>query len=549
MAQIHVSRLTIELAGAVVVDGVTFTAAGRDRIGLVGPNGVGKSTLLRALASEIEPRAGSIETVPAEATVGLLNQEFDANDETVLEYVARRVGVAQASARLDQATERLAEGTAEAIEEHASALDRWLRLGGSDFETRLEVALDNVGFKASTTSGKRALQPAARLSGGEGARVGLAALQVARHDVLLLDEPTNNLDQAGLRELEQVVAAADVPIVVVSHDRRFLERTVTSVLELDGHSRAATLYNETWAGYLEARDVARRHEAARYQDYQVERSRLKDRAQQQRQWAQKGVRAERRPVDNDKIAKGARIDRTEKQAAKARQTERALDRLTVVDKPWEPWRLQFAIGRAERSGDLVAELDSAVVQRGDFRLGPVSVTVAAGERVVIRGGNGDGKTTIIRALLGEIALQSGHQRLGRSVKIGRLDQTRHQLSEGDVVDRFVSETGVVPEEARNVLAKFGLGAEHLQRPASQWSPGERTRAGLAVFAATGVNTLVLDEPTNHLDLPAIEQLESAIDRFEGTLLLVTHDRAFLDAVRHTRSLELVDGQVVLDEAR
>jgi ATPase subunit of ABC transporter with duplicated ATPase domains len=340
---------------------------------------------------------------------------------------------------------------------------------------------------------------------------------------------------------------------VVSHDRRFLERVVTSVIDLDEHTRSAVRYNESFLGYQAARALARQEAERRYQAYQSERSRLSERARKQREWAVKGVKGERTPPDNDRAARGFRIDRTEKLAGKARQIERAVARLAEIDKPWEPWQLRFAIGRAERSGDLVAGLVDAVVDRGTeweagFRLGPVTVTIGAGERVAVLGANGAGKTTLLRALLGQLPLDAGQCRVGRSVLAGWLDQARPGAggAEGGFLASFIEESGLTVSEARSLLAKFGLGAEELSRESASWSPGERTRAALAGFAARSVNTIILDEPTNHLDLPAIEQLEQALTRFEGTLLVVTHDRAFLDNLTLTRHLVVEAGRIVSD---
>jgi ATPase subunit of ABC transporter with duplicated ATPase domains len=561
-AQLRAIELTIERSGNVVLADVSVSVGPGDRVGLVGPNGAGKTTLLRALAGNLEPTAGSVAAVPPDATVGLLSQELDSlPGESLGDYLARRVGVADASAALDRATDDLATGTQAAIELHSAALDRWIRLGGADLDGRIGSALAAVGLAEDGADGGRHgdgfLQRAASLSGGEQGRLGLAALHLARHDILLLDEPTNDLDQAGLAQLEELVLTSSVPLMVVSHDRRFLERVVTSVVELDAHTHAATTYHDDWLGYLAAKDVARRHAQERFQSYQAESTRLDDRAREQRRWAQQGVKREAKPRDNDRAARAARIERSESLAAKASQLERAKQRLDHVDKPWEPWELRFTIGATERSGDLVAELRDAEVALGSFRFGPASIIVAAGDRLAIVGGNGAGKTTLVQALLGERALDSGSQRLGRSVVVGRLDQERLRLVGDDppgspagqqdpFLDRFRDETGLLADEARGVLAKFGIEAEHLARPASAWSPGERTRAVLATFQATGVNTLVLDEPTNHLDLPAIEQLEQALDRFAGTLLLITHDRSFLDAVRLSRVVTVADGRIVGD---
>ncbi len=567
-AQLRATGLTVELAGNTVLVDVSVAVGPGDRIGLVGPNGAGKSTLLRVLAGELSPVAGSVSTTPAEATVGLLHQELETQPgESLADHLARRVGVAEASARLDRATDALSSGSSAAIDEHAAALDRWMRLGGPDLPARIGTELAAVGLDVGGGADDRAdgggddggggigvgvHQVASTLSGGERGRLGLAALRLARHDILLLDEPTNDLDQAGLAELEALVSTTSVPLVVVSHDRRFLERVVTAVVEIDAHSRSATTYHDDWLGYLEAKEVARRHAQQRYDDFRTEVARLDQRAREQRRWAEKGVKREAAPPDNDRSLRAARIERSEGLAAKASQLERAKDRLEQVDKPWVPWELQFTIGAAERSGDLVAELHEGRVALGSFELGPITLTVAAGDRLAIDGANGQGKTTLVRALLGELPLDAGTQRLGRSVVIGRLDQQRLRLvgspsvTTGTFLDRFRSETGLVASEARSVLAKFGLEAEHLSRPSSDWSPGERTRAVLATFQATGVNTLVLDEPTNHLDLPAIEQLEQALDHFAGTLLLITHDRAFRSTVRLTRIVTVEAGKLLTD---
>lgn len=220
-------------------------------------------------------------------------------------------------------------------------------------------------------------------------------------------------------------------------------------------------------------------------------------------------------------------------------TERAIERLESVDKPWEGWELRFAIESAPRSGTVVFRLDRAVVARGDFRIGPLSLEIDWAERVAIVGPNGSGKTTLLAALLGRIPLESGERYAGPSVVVGELGQDRSAYA-GDrpLLEVFVERSGLILSEARSLLAKFGLGARHVGRPSGSLSPGERTRAELAGFQANGVNLLVLDEPTNHLDLPAIEQLEEALAAYTGTLLLVSHDRRLLDAVDVTRELDM-----------
>ncbi|HJR26225.1 MAG TPA: ATP-binding cassette domain-containing protein, partial [Acidimicrobiales bacterium] len=380
----------------------------------------------------------------------------------------------------------------------------------------------------------------AHLSGGQAARAALAAVLLSRHDVLLLDEPTNDLDFAGLDLLEAFVASTPAAIVVVSHDRAFLDRSVTRILELREPHHDAVEHAGGWSDFIASRDLARRQQAAGFERYVAERDRLQERQRTQREWAVQGVkRSKKAPPDNDKALRGFRVDRTEKMASKVKASERALERLDVVEKPWEPWQLRLELKAGTRAGDVVARLDRAVVERGSFRLGPVDLEVAWGDRLAILGPNGSGKTTLLRAMLGELPLAGGQRWLGPGVTIGLLDQRRSRYG-GDepVLPSFMAATGLDRSEARSLLAKFDLGADHVDRPGRALSPGERTRALLAELMANGVNCLVLDEPTNHLDLEAIEQLEAALDGYDGTVLLVTHDRAFLDAVHVTRTIDL-----------
>ena len=522
--------------GFVVLDGVTLVVGPRSRIGVVGPNGVGKSTLLRILAGLEPPDTGRVTLAPPTLNVGYLPQEtVPRPGETLQAYLARRTGVAAAEAELEAASAALGQAGADADDRYSHALERFLALGGPDFEPRAAEVCNDLGLPAD-----RLDVDLAALSGGQAARAALAAILLSRFDVLLLDEPTNDLDFAGLAQLERFVGELDGALVVVSHDRAFLEATVERVVELDEHSRQATEFGGGWLGYLEAKRTARRHAEEAYEQYRSQRSDLVDRARTQRQWAVTGARtAKKKAPDNDKAQKGWRVNRTEKQAAKVRITEKALERLEVAEQPWEGWDLHLDLSPSSRSGDVVARLVDAVVERGSFRLGPLSLEVAWAERLAIVGPNGSGKTTLLRALLGQLPLVSGERWLGPGVVIGELDQGRQRfLGEEPLIGAFTQASGLLVQPGRSLLAKFGLGAEHVGRPASTLSPGERTRATLALLMATAANCLVLDEPTNHLDLPAIEQLEQALADYEGTVLLVTHDRRLLEALEITRTVDL-----------
>jgi ATPase subunit of ABC transporter with duplicated ATPase domains len=521
-------------AAAILVD-VSLSVAPGQRLGIVGPNGIGKSTLLRVLAGTEEPDRGRVERAPARTTIGLLPQEPDARpDEDLRGYLWRRTGVQAASDDLDVWTARLADDPS-AAEAYSDALERFLALGGADLDARVGQVIAEVGLRAD-----RLAVPMDALSGGQSARAALAAILLSRFDVLLLDEPTNNLDFDGLELLERFVTSTPSAVVVVSHDREFLDRTADRILELEEESHRAVEYAGGWSDYVAAKDLARRQGYARYEEYTTARDGLRNRVQRQREWSVQGKAKVKRSGETDKFIRHFNTASSEKLAAKAKTTERALDRLEAVDKPWEGWELRMQLAPTARSGDVVARLVGAVVERGTFRLGPVDVEIGWQERVAILGPNGSGKSTLLHALLGDLPLAAGRRWVGPGVTIGTMDQARAGFAADAVlIDAFTGLTGLDATAARSLLAKFALGADHVGRRVANLSPGERSRAELAALMATGVNCLVLDEPTNHLDLAAIEQLEQALDGFAGTLLVVSHDRRFLDALRSDRVIELV----------
>ena len=532
--------VTFRRGTRLILDRISLSIGPRTRLGVVGPNGVGKSTLLRILADLETPESGTVERSPADLHVGYLSQEPDARaGETIRAYLARRTGVAAAGAELDRLTAAMADDPSQ-VGPYSEALDRFLALGGDDFDARVGLVAADVGLSADLHE-----VAVTDLSGGEAARAGLAAALLARFDVFLLDEPTNDLDFAGLDRLETFLASVAGGVAVVSHDRAFLDRVVTRILEIDEQRHTSTEYAGAWSEYIERRALARSQQTEAYEAWAAERSRLQQRIRNQRSWSERGVRtAVRKPRDHDKAQRGFFVNRTEKQASKVRQSEKAIARLATVEKPWEGWDLQLDLTPAARSGAVVARLDQAVVRRGRFQLGPVDLELSWADRVAITGPNGGGKSTLLAALFGHLPLAEGRRWLGPSVAVGELDQHRAHLDAGrDLLSGFTAATGVLPESARSTLAKFGLGDSHVGRRPTALSPGERTRALLAALMASGTNCLVFDEPTNHLDLSAIEALEQAMERFQGTLLVVSHDRWLLEALTVNRTWVVEGGRV------
>ena len=482
--------ITVHRGVDAVLERIWLTVTPGSRIGVVGPNGRGKTTLLRALAGLEELDAGTVKRNPASLRIGYLPQERDlGGDESLIAYLARRA----------------AEETT------------------GEFKARARAELRRVGLDAPLERG------VTKLSGGEASRAALASILLSRYDVYLLDEPTNDLDFAGLELLERFLAGVEGGVVLVSHDRAFLDQTVDRILELEAGTQRVHEYAGGWTEYEAARDRARAEHQKAFAEWSDERARFSKLHSDRREQARVG---------------GKQADRrgTHALMSKTRAAARRLELLDRgrVEKPWQPWELQLDLPPRGRSGELVVKLEGAVIERDGFRLGPIDLHVAWGERISIVGPNGSGKTTLIEALLGRLPLAAGKRRVGPSVMFGEIGQARDLFAseESALLASFSAAAGLPSEAARTLLAKFDLYAEHVLRPAGSLSPGERTRAELAVQAARGAGCLVLDEPTNHLDLPAVEELEQALGAFDGTLLLVTHDRRFLERVGVTRMVDL-----------
>ncbi|HEV8602040.1 MAG TPA: ABC-F family ATP-binding cassette domain-containing protein [Gaiellaceae bacterium] len=514
--------VTIHRGADAILERVSLTVTPGSRIGVVGPNGRGKTTLLRALAG-LEPLdRGTVSRNPPTLRVGYLPQERDLTaDETLHSYLARRTGIADAEAELGRLESAL-EHEASLAGAHAEALERFLALGGADFAARARGVLAEVALDASLD------RPAGELSGGEKGRAALASILLARFDVFLLDEPTNDLDFAGLELLERFLLGIEGGVVLVSHDRALLDRTVNRIVELESGTQRMHVYPGGWSEYEAARAEARAEHEQAYARWTEERGRFARLHHERRDQARAGGKQASRRGTHALMSKTR---------AAARRVE-LLDR-DRIEKPWQPWELQLDLAPRDRSGDLVVSLEGAVLVRGSFRLGPIDVHVGWGERISIAGPNGSGKTTLLDALLGRLPLAAGRRRAGPSVVFGEIGQARTLFPPDEpLLKCFCSETGLREGEARTLLAKFDLYAAHLLRRAGGLSPGERTRAELAVQAARGAGCLVLDEPTNHLDLPAVEELERALSVYSGTLLVVTHDRRFLERIGVTRVVEL-----------
>ena len=515
MAVVIAGALDKDMAGNPLFRGVSFKLERGERMTLAGRNGAGKTTLLRMVSGETGIDGGELvfekgtrvalhdQRPPRERDLSLRDYVLSGcRDLVALEEDLRRLEGEMAERPDDRAL----------LDRYARAQSRLEHAGGWNWRARALGPLHGLGFTDEQLDRKLS-----SFSGGELTRASLARALAADPDLLLLDEPTNHLDIASLEWLEEYLTGLDAAVILVAHDRWFLEAVGTSVLELEaGRSR---FFPGSWHAW-------RREAAAR--EIQLGKQIHKQQAE---------------------IARMERfIERFRYKATKARQAQSRVKKLQKMDRierdPTDNRSLGFSFAGAERAGRVVLHLEGGRLDvPGRTLLDDGELWLERGEHVSLVGPNGAGKTTLIEALAGRRELDGGRLRTGHNVKLGYLSQHAEELgSPGSVLEATQRATGLTPNKARALLGRFLFSGEEAEKPIEGLSGGERRRASLAILVASDSNVLILDEPTNHLDIDAREALEDALGAFDGNVLLVSHDRALLDAVG-TRTIAMEDGRL------
>lgn len=518
-----------------VLERISFSVGEGQKVALVGQNGVGKSTLLRIIAGIESPDRGEV-LKPNRVLAGYLPQEaLVESAETLIGYLRRMAGVSDLEREMARLEPHLDHP--ETLTAYEVLQSEYERLGGYDFTRKAKRILEGLCLSRIDLD-----RPVALLSGGEKRKAALAGVLLRGVDLLLLDEPTNDLDLPALLWLEHFLGHSAATVIIASHDRRFLDNVAEKVIEIDWYKREVTMYAGGWSAYAEMKAHLIRKHKEQYRLQEEERERLLVSIEQKMDWVEQTK--ESKAPDRDKLASNFKKERAVKKfTTSAKAMEERQKRLDKIDRPLErePLVIPLAPETGDR-GDIVLH-KARFGYEGGFSGGPVDMKIEYGDRLVILGNNGVGKSTLLKTIAGEIPLVAGKRTCGEGLVFGYLMQEHENISRvvtpyelfkkrADIYDRDVV--------ARH-LSRFQFAPDVIDDKIASLSPGERVRLVLALLSALGTNALILDEPTNHLDLEAIEALEEALEGFSGTILLVTHDRLFLERLRLDKYFILEDG--------
>ena len=523
---LQVSNVSKSFGDNLILDRVSFTVNPGERAGLIGANGCGKTTLLKIILGELQPDTGSARLSPAEVRVGYLAQalEYEPGQTVGQVMAAALAGLAEAERQMEALSAAMATAQGQDLQrllgEYDGALATFERQGGYNFQSRVDAVLDGLDLRDLSQD-----TPVDILSGGQKTRLGLARLLLSNPDLLLLDEPTNHLDIEALEWLERFLQGFRGAVLIVSHDRTFLDRTVGAILELDLLTHTVTCYPGTYTDYAQTKQREWEKQWTAYKDQQAFITRLESTLTAKKNYA-RSIEAGTVDFATRKIA--MRI--AHRAVIQQRRLQRLLDSEERLDKPERTWQMKLQFADTPPSGRDVLVLEGVAMGFGQHDLfRDVSLTLRAGERIALVGPNSSGKTTLARLILGELAPLAGRVRLGTGVRVGYYAQEQEDLDPDSTPYDLIRTVAPLDQtESRSFLHYFLFAGDDVFVPVGSLSFGERARLALARLVAQGCNFLLLDEPINHLDIPSRTRFEQAMTAFEGTVLAIVHDRYFID---------------------
>ena len=522
--EIRAEKISKTYGKTTVLQDVSFDLDKGQKVGLIGGNGTGKTTLLKIINGIIEADSGSI-TKRNGLVIGYMPQDTSlATDETIRDYLRRVTGI---------------NTLEEIIEKSREALSEYEQRKGYIFDHRIDATLAGLGLKEIPNT-----RQINSLSSGQKSKVFMAGLLLTDPDVLLLDEPTNNLDLPALIWLEKFLINTDSTCIIISHDRLFLDRIVNKIFEINWDSRSLNVIGGRYSDYLERKEVERASQLEKHEDQQDEIKRLTATAKEKRIEATEGSRY--RGTDNDKVLRGFKRERAGRSNKSAKAIDKRIEQIDLVEKPLvhESLRINLTPARPEGSREITLRNVIAGYPDGEFQVGPISLNISYGDRVAILGLNGSGKSTLVKTISGELKPISGEVEVGKSLILGNLMQEHDNLPRDESIKDFLKKRiDINDHNLYNFAHIYGFNVEEVNNEISALSPGGRARLLIALFSLLSINVLLLDEPTNHLDLDALSALEEVIANYEGTIILVSHDRYFLSKFNATDVYVITDGKL------
>lgn len=518
---IKVNNLYKNFGSKCILSDVSFSIGEGQKVALVGNNGTGKTTLLKMLAGVEKSDSGSIE-INKNSLIGYLPQDTSLyEDMTIEEYLKKISGIDILEKEIEELLPKLEDPNS--LERYGEIYEKFEKLGGHIFNQRIETVMAGFGLYNIEL-----FHRLPNLSSGQKSKIVLSGILLKGVDVLILDEPTNNLDLPALLWLEGFLNKTKATSIIVSHDRKFLDRVARKIFEIDWQTKNLNVTKGSYSDYLALVKKRTIKQKQAYLIQQDEISRLQERARNKKIDASRGSNWS--GSDNDKFLRGFKQDRASKSAKVAKTLEKRIEQMDKIERPIERDPLELVISAGKRQGSFDIRLDNVIAEYASgFRIGPISLELLYGKRVGIMGLNGAGKSTITKVINGQLPILSGKIEISSGVVIGNLMQEHEALSRNSIVVDFLAKQGSLTiQDSYNKLAKFGFDINQTKLPISTLSPGERARLLLALFSAKSVNVLILDEPTNNLDIEALEALEEMLETYTGTVLLISHDRWLLE---------------------